>query len=59
MHRCCITMRSMDQDAIKAIFDQQAAGYDAQWARTAPINRCLYVLLESLSPAQSDARATG
>jgi len=37
----------MHQDEIKAIFDQQAAGYDAQWAKTAPIKDCLYFLLES------------
>lgn len=38
----------MRQDEIKAIFDQQAAGYDAQWAKTAPIKDCLYFLLDSL-----------
>jgi tRNA (cmo5U34)-methyltransferase len=38
----------MRQDEINAIFDQQAAGYDAQWARTAPIRDCLYFLLDSL-----------
>lgn len=38
----------MRQDEIKAIFDQQAAGYDTQWARTAAIKDCLYFLLESL-----------
>jgi len=38
----------MKQEDIKAIFDQQAAGYDAQWAKTAPIRDCLHFLLESL-----------
>lgn len=38
----------MHQDEIKAIFDQQAASYDAQWAKTAPIKDCLYFLLEPL-----------
>lgn len=38
----------MHQDDIKALFDQQAASYDAQWARTAPIKDCLYFLVESL-----------
>lgn len=37
----------MNQDEIKAIFDQQAAGYDAQWAKTLPIRDCLHLLLES------------
>ncbi|HET9394737.1 MAG TPA: class I SAM-dependent methyltransferase [Nitrospiraceae bacterium] len=37
----------MHRDEIKAIFDQQAASYDRQWARTAPLNDCLYFLLES------------
>ena len=38
----------MRQDEIKAIFDQQAAGYDTQWARTAPIRDGLYFMLESM-----------
>jgi tRNA (cmo5U34)-methyltransferase len=38
----------MHQDEIKAIFNQQAASYDAQRAKTAPITDCLYFLLESL-----------
>lgn len=38
----------MHQDEIKALFDQQAASYDTQWARTAPIKDCLYLLMESL-----------
>lgn len=47
----------MHQDEVKAIFDQQAAGYDAQWAKTAPIKDCLYFLLESLfAELPADAR---
>ena len=47
----------MRQDEIKAIFDQQAAGYDAQWARTAPIRDCLYFLLDPLfARLPADAR---
>lgn len=38
----------MNQDEIRALFDQQAANYDAQWERTAPIKNCLYFLLDSL-----------
>lgn len=42
---------------IKAIFDQQAANYDAQWAKTAPIRNCLYLLVEShFANLPSDAR---
>ena len=47
----------MDQDQIKAIFDQQAAGYDTQWARTAAIRDCLYFLLDSMfASLPADAR---
>lgn len=47
----------MQPDQIKAIFDQQAASYDAQWAKTAPIKACLYFLLESLfAELPADAR---
>lgn len=47
----------MDQDQIKAIFDQQAAGYDTQWARTAAIRDCLYFLLDSMfAGLPADAR---
>lgn len=38
----------MHQDEVRAIFDQQAASYDSRWTRIAPINNCLYFLLESL-----------
>lgn len=47
----------MDQSEIKAIFDQQAAGYDAQWARTAAIRDCLYFLLDAMfAGLPADAR---
>lgn len=38
----------MHQDEIKALFDQQAASYDTQWAKTVSIRDCLHFLLESL-----------
>src|SRR5690606_14399244 len=37
----------MHHDEIKEVFDQMAASYDAQWARTAPIKSCLHFLVES------------
>lgn len=37
----------MNHDEIKALFDQQAANYDTQWAKTAPIRNCLHLLLNS------------
>lgn len=38
----------MDNEQLKALFDQQAAGYDKQWAGMAPIRDGLYLLLDSL-----------
>lgn len=38
----------MTQDEIKALFDQQAATYDTQWAKTAPIRNSLHLLLSSM-----------
>jgi len=38
----------MNDEELKALFDQMAPGYDKQWDRTAPITRCLYFLLESV-----------
>lgn len=38
----------MQPEAIKSLFDQQAAGYDRQWEKTAPIRQCLHFLLESV-----------
>lgn len=47
----------MHQDKVKAIFDQQAASYDKQWAKTAMIKDCLYFLLESMfAELPADAR---
>lgn len=47
----------MRDDEIKAIFDQQAAGYDEQWAKMAPIRNGLYYLLESVfADLPDDAR---
>ena len=38
----------MHPDELVSLFDQQAAGYDRQWAKTAAIRDCLYFLLEPL-----------
>lgn len=38
----------MRNEELKALFDQQAAGYDKQWAGMAPIRDALYALLDSL-----------
>lgn len=38
----------MNSKELEALFDQQAAGYDQQWARQAPIRDCLHFLLESV-----------
>ena len=47
----------MNQDEIKALFDQQATGYDTQWAKTAPIRDCLHLLLDSMfADLSSEAR---
>ncbi len=47
----------MHQDEIKALFDRQAASYDAQWAKTAPIRNGLHWLLGSLfAELPADAR---
>lgn len=39
---------TMNSDDIKAIFDQQASGYDERWAKTAPIREALYFLLTAV-----------
>lgn len=47
----------MQQEELKALFDQQAAGYDKQWARMAPIRDGLHLLLESIfADLPADAR---
>ncbi|HJR27356.1 MAG TPA: class I SAM-dependent methyltransferase, partial [Pseudomonas sp.] len=38
----------MDNQALKALFDQQSAVYDKQWAGMAPIRDALYLLLDSV-----------
>ncbi|TRO17337.1 class I SAM-dependent methyltransferase [Ectopseudomonas mendocina] len=38
----------MRDEELKALFDQQAAGYDKQWAGMAPIREALYLLLDAL-----------
>jgi len=37
----------MHPDAIRELFDQQAAGYDRRWEKTTPIRQCLHFLLDS------------
>lgn len=47
----------MNNDELKAIFDQQAANYDSQWAKMSPINNCLHFFLPSILAAlPMDAR---
>lgn len=38
----------MQPNEIKALFDQQASGYDKQWARMSPIRDCLHLLLDAV-----------
>lgn len=47
----------MNQEELKVLFDQQAAGYDAQWAKTFPIRNCLHLLVDSaFAGLPADAR---
>jgi len=47
----------VNQDELKALFDKQAAGYDAQWTKTLPIRNCLHLLLEAVfAELPADAR---
>ncbi len=47
----------MEQHELDKLFDQQAAGYDAQWARMAPIRESLHFLLETVfADLPEDAR---
>jgi tRNA (cmo5U34)-methyltransferase len=47
----------MRNEELVAAFDQQAAGYDQQWAKLAPIREGLHFLLESVfAPLPGDAR---
>lgn len=38
----------MQPDELVTLFDRQAPGYDRQWAKTAAIRDCMYLLLEPL-----------
>jgi tRNA (cmo5U34)-methyltransferase len=50
----------MDQDQLKALFDQQAANYDQQWERTAPIRNGLHFVLDAvLADLPTNAHALG
>ena len=52
----------MNQDQLNALFDQQAAGYDAQWAKTQAVRDCLHLLLEAgfaELPAQASILCVG
>ena len=47
----------MQQHELDTLFDQQAAGYDAQWARMAPIRESLLFLVETVfADLPEDAR---
>jgi tRNA (cmo5U34)-methyltransferase len=47
----------MHSDELKTLFDQQAAGYDQQWAKMAPMRDALHYLLESvLAEVPDEAR---
>ncbi|ULQ45577.1 class I SAM-dependent methyltransferase [Flagellatimonas centrodinii] len=47
----------MSPDELKALFDQQAAHYDAQWAKTQPIRSCLHLLVDAaFAELPADAR---
>jgi tRNA (cmo5U34)-methyltransferase len=47
----------MNRDEIAALFDQQAAGYDAQWERMSPVREGLYFLVEAaFATLPADAR---
>lgn len=47
----------MRNEELKAIFDQQASGYDKQWEKTAPIRDGLHFLLDSVfADLPADAR---
>lgn len=47
----------MQRDDIKTLFDQQAAGYDERWAKTAPIRDSLHFLMRAVfARLPADAR---
>ena len=41
----------MQRDQLKSVFDQQAAGYDRQWSRLAPIRDALHLLTTAVFAA--------
>ncbi|PBJ83959.1 SAM-dependent methyltransferase [Lysobacteraceae bacterium NML93-0399] len=45
----------MQPDALIALFDQQAPGYDRQWAKTAAIRDCMYLVLDPLLAGLPDS----
>lgn len=52
----------MNAEELKALFDQQAPGYDNQWARMAPLRDCLHYLLQGVLatlPAQARVLCVG
>jgi tRNA (cmo5U34)-methyltransferase len=52
----------MRSDELRAAFDQQAAGYDKQWAKLAPVRDGLHFLLESVFarlPAEAKVLCVG
>jgi tRNA (cmo5U34)-methyltransferase len=52
----------MNNDELKSAFDSQAAGYDKQWAKLAPIRESLHFLLESVFaelPADANVLCVG
>ncbi|RYD16690.1 MAG: class I SAM-dependent methyltransferase [Lysobacteraceae bacterium] len=47
----------MRDEELKAVFEQQAAGYDERWAKTSPIRDALYFLLQAVfAELRADAR---
>jgi len=44
----------MNREETAALFDQQAAGYDSQWARMAPVRDGLYFLVEAAFASLAD-----
>ena len=44
----------MRNEELKAVFDQQASGYEKQWERLAPIRNSLHFILESIFAALSE-----
>lgn len=50
----------MNREETAALFDRQAAGYDSQWARMAPVRDGLYFLVEAVfATLPADAHVLG